>query len=101
MVIKLVLSVSMALTLCGCEVLNHVTCAPRSLVEGCLLEAYPASGEGWGPQCGALNEFAKLNGLLYGGSVAAPPHPVPPVPPGSFPNPQPNLPPTTEPPKPK
>lgn len=69
------------LLLSGCASFPHVTCAPQSMVEGCLLEAWPASGEGWGTQCATLNEFAKLNGWLYGGEGGVhPPHPVQPPP---------------------
>lgn len=61
----------------GCETMNHVTVAPRVLVEACLQEAFPASGHGWGPMCSSLNEWNKLHGWAYGGG---PPMPNPPTP---------------------
>lgn len=55
------------LALGGCETMNHVTVAPKVLVEGCLQEAYPASHEGWGPMCTSLNKWAQLHQWSYGG----------------------------------
>lgn len=55
------------LALAGCETMQHVTVAPRALVEGCVQEAYPASGKGWGPMCTALNEWNRGHGWAYGG----------------------------------
>lgn len=56
-----------ALALGGCESMNHVTVAPKLLVEGCVQEAYPASHEGWGPMCESLNKWNQLHGWAYGG----------------------------------
>ena len=53
----LVIGVTLALD--GCGVLyERVDIAPRYLVEACLQEAYPATGEGWGPACTELNGWA-------------------------------------------
>ena len=67
----------------GCEAMRGVTWAPKSWVEACLQEAYPASGHGWGPQCNSLNEWAKLHDWAFGGpATGAQPNLVPkPVPP--------------------
>lgn len=62
------------LALSGCETLQHTTVAPRALVEGCVQEAYPASGHGWGPMCASLNEWCKLHNWYFGGG---PPNPSP------------------------
>lgn len=53
--------------LAGCESMQHVTVAPRVLVEACLQEAFPASGHGWGPMCSSLNDWNKYHGWAYGG----------------------------------
>lgn len=64
---KRALLVLALLELAGCESMQHVTVAPRVLVEACLQEAFPASGHGWGPMCSSLNEWNKLHGWAYGG----------------------------------
>ena len=55
------------LALPGCEHMGHLTVAPRALVEACVQEAFPASNEGWGPMCDALNTWNKGHGWAYGG----------------------------------
>lgn len=58
--------------ICGCEALTHTTVAPKALVEGCIVEAYPASHEGWGPNCTSLNEWMKLHQWIYAGGPMKP-----------------------------
>ena len=43
----------------GCDVFEHVTVAPKAMVEGCLNEAYQESDIGLGPQCSALAVWAQ------------------------------------------
>lgn len=72
--LKLVVVLGVGVGLCGCEAMQHTTVAPRALVEGCVQEAYPASGHGWGPMCSSLNEWCKLHNWYFGGG---PPNPSP------------------------
>lgn len=62
-----VLVLASTAVLSGCETMNHMTVAPKVLVEGCLQEAYAASSTGFGPMCSSLNEWSKLHGWAYGG----------------------------------
>lgn len=64
---RLAATLAAAGILCGCESMQHVTVAPKVLVEGCLQEAYPPSREGWGPMCTSLNKWAQLHEWSYGG----------------------------------
>lgn len=62
-----------AFTLGGCEAMQqHTVVAPRPLVEGCVAEAYPASGQGWGVMCKSLNDWMKLHDWYFGGGPKNP-----------------------------
>ena len=63
----------------GCDLLNHVTCAPKLMVEACLQEAHGESNHtGLGPYCNALNDWAKAHRYAFGGGPPiVPPPPSP------------------------
>lgn len=66
-----VLSLSViSLLLVGCEMMQHVTCAPRYMVELCLQEAWAESNHtGLGPHCTTLNEWGKVHHWAVGGTT--------------------------------
>ena len=72
---KAPLLVLAALALSGCGVFNHVTCAPRYMVEACLQEAYAASSTGLGLHCTELNNWANGHQWAGGGSGKPPSKP--------------------------
>lgn len=66
---KCLITICAASGLSGCQVMQQVTCAPRYMVEACLQEAWAESNAtGLGPQCFALNEWAKAEHWAAGGT---------------------------------
>jgi hypothetical protein len=65
----------------GCEMFEHVTCAPKQMVEACLNESYQASDVGLGRSCQSLAAWAKAQkyavNWLPDQPVHAPPWPPP------------------------